>query len=104
MEIHDANGTLVKKITGLPDVVYSGQGGLLDMAFDPNFAANKMMYWSYSEKYQGGNITAVAKGRLNEAAGNVENVSVIFRATPATNSNLLSMDQDWCSIKTDSSL
>ena len=88
MEIHDANGALVKKITGLPAVVYSGQGGLLDVAFDPDFASNKMMYWSYSEKYQGGNITAVAKGRLNEASGLVENVSVIFRATPATNSNL----------------
>jgi glucose/arabinose dehydrogenase len=88
MEIHDANGTLVKKITGLPAVVYGGQGGLLDVAFDPNFASNKIMYWSYSEKYQQGTLTAVAKGRLNEASGQVENVTVIFRATPATNSNL----------------
>jgi glucose/arabinose dehydrogenase len=31
MEIHDANGKLVKKITGLPDVVFVGQGGLLDV-------------------------------------------------------------------------
>jgi glucose/arabinose dehydrogenase len=88
MEIHDANGKLVKKITGLPDVVYAGQGGLLDVAFDPNFSSNKMMYWSYSEQYQGGSLTAVAKGKLNEAAGKVENVSVIFRATPATSGNL----------------
>ena len=88
MEIHDANGKLVKKITGLPDVLYAGQGGLLDVAFDPNFSNNKIMYWSYSEKYQQGNLTTVAKGKLNEAAGKVENVSVIFRATPATNGNL----------------
>jgi aldose sugar dehydrogenase len=88
MEIHDTNGKLVKKITGLPDVVYGGQGGLLDVAFDPNFAGNNMMYWSYSEKYQQGTVTSVAKGRLNEAAGKVENVSVIFRATPATSSNI----------------
>ena len=88
MEIHDANGKLVKKITGLPDVVYGGQGGLLDVAFDPKFAANKIVYWSYSEKYQQGSLTAVAKGTLNEAAGKMENVTVIFRATPATNSNL----------------
>jgi glucose/arabinose dehydrogenase len=88
MEIHDANGKLIKKITGLPDVVYAGQGGLLDVAFDPNFSRNKIMYWSYSEKYQGGSLTALAKGTLNEAAGKVENVSVIFRATPATNGNL----------------
>ena len=88
MEIHDADGKLIKKITGLPAVVFSGQGGLLDVAFDPNFASNKIMYWSYSEKYQQGSLTAVAKGKLNEAADKVENVSVIFRAIPATNSNL----------------
>ncbi len=88
MEIHDADGKLVKKITGFPDVVFAGQGGLLDVAFDPNFANNKMMYWSYAEKVQPGSLTAVAKGKLNEAAGKVENVSVIFRATPATNSTL----------------
>ncbi len=88
MEIHDANGKLVKKITGLPEVAFAGQGGLLDVAFDPNFAGNKIMYWSYSEKYQQSSITTVAKGKLNEAAGKVENVSVIFRATPAINSSL----------------
>ncbi len=88
MEIHDANGALVKEITGLPDVVYAGQGGLLDVAFDPNFAGNKIMYWSYSEKYQGDNVTAVAKGKLNEAAGKVENVTVIFRAAPSSSSTM----------------
>jgi len=88
MEIHGKNGALVKKITGFPPVVYAGQGGLLDVAFDPNFASNKIMYWSFSEDYAPGNLTAVAKGKLNEAAGAVENISVIFRATPALNSNL----------------
>lgn len=88
MEIHDTNGKLLKKITGLPAVVYKGQGGLLDVAFDPNFAGNKMIYWSYAENYQQGSLTSVAKGNLNEAAGRVENISVIFRATPPTNSAL----------------
>jgi glucose/arabinose dehydrogenase len=88
MEIHDANGKLVTKITGLPAVVYGGQGGLLDVAFDPNFASNKIIYWSYSERYQGDNVTAVAKAKLNEAAGKVENVTVIFRAAPSTSGSL----------------
>ncbi|MBS1604014.1 MAG: PQQ-dependent sugar dehydrogenase [Bacteroidetes bacterium] len=88
MEIHDKDGALVKKITGLPEVVYAGQGGLLDVAFDPHYASNKLMYWSYSEKYDRGTLTAVAKGRLNEAAGKVDNIAVIFRATPATKGNL----------------
>ena len=99
MEIHDVNGKLIKKITGLPPVVYAGQGGLLDVAFDPNFAANKMMYWSYAEKYKGDNVTAVAKGKLNEAAGKVENITVIFRAAPSTSSAMqygsrLAFDKD----------
>ena len=88
MEIHDANGNLVKKITGFPEVFFEGQGGLLDVTFDPGFSNNKIIYWSYSEKYQQGSLTTVAKGKLNEAAGKVENVSVIFRATPATDGSL----------------
>jgi len=88
MEIHDADGKFVKKITGFPAVAFEGQGGLLDVAFDPNFASNKMIYWSYAEKVEPGSLTAVAKGKLNEDGGNIENVSVIFRATPATNSTL----------------
>jgi glucose/arabinose dehydrogenase len=99
MEIHDRNGALVKKITGFPAVVFEGQGGLLDVAFDPNFPGNKIMYWCYSEKYPPGSLTAVAKGKLNEAEGRVEDISVIFRATPAIKSSLqfgsrLAFDQD----------
>jgi glucose/arabinose dehydrogenase len=88
MEIHDKNGALIRKITGLPPVVYQGQGGLLDVAFDPNFSSNKIIYWCYSEKYDPGSITTVAKGVLNEVEGRVDNITVIFRALPAVNSTL----------------
>ena len=88
MQIHDANGTLVKKITGFPEVDAGGQGGMLDVALDPNFSKNKMIYWSFSEKYGGGNLMAVAKGELNEAESKVQNPVVIFRATPALKSSL----------------
>ncbi len=88
MQIFDANGNLVKKITGLPAVDAGGQGGLLDVALDPAFAQNKLIYWSFSEKYGVGNLMSVAKGKLNEAAGTVENVTVIFRATPALKGGL----------------
>lgn len=88
MEIRDANGGLVKKITGFPKVDDKGQGGMLDVALDPAFASNKMIYWSYSEKYGSGNLMAVAKGTLNEATGTVGSPTVIFRAEPALNSNL----------------
>jgi glucose/arabinose dehydrogenase len=88
MEIHDANGSFVKKITGFPEVDAGGQGGLLDVTFDPDFNKNKTIYWSFSEKSGSGNLMAVAKGQLNETESKVINPVVIFRATPALNSGL----------------
>ncbi|HEX3165838.1 MAG TPA: PQQ-dependent sugar dehydrogenase [Chitinophagaceae bacterium] len=88
MQIIDAKGAFVKKITGFPEVDASGQGGLLDVALDPNFSKNKMIYWSFSEKNGVGNLMAVAKGELNEAESKVQNPVVIFRATPPLRSSL----------------
>src|SRR5688572_6137331 len=88
MQIHDANGSLVKKITGFPEVDASGQGGMLDVALDPDFSKNKMIYWSFSEKYENGNLMAVAKGELDEAGSRIKDPVVIFRATPALRGSL----------------
>ena len=88
MQIHSNDGSLQKKITGFPKVDDGGQGGMLDVAIDPNFKNNKTIYWSYSERYSGGNLMAVAKGNLNADETSVQNVTVIFRATPALNGGL----------------
>lgn len=88
MQVYDANGKRIKTIEGFPEVDDRGQGGLLDVAFDPDFADNQMIYWSFSEKQPDGkNLMAVAKGKLNETAGKVENPKIIFRATPALDSD-----------------
>ncbi len=84
--IHAADGLMLKKVTGLPAVDDGGQGGLLDVALDPAFAQNKTIYWSFSEKYEGGNLTAVAKGQLSQDESTIQNPVVIFRATPALKS------------------
>ena len=88
MQIFSNDGKLVKKITGFPAVEAGGQGGLLDVALDPAFAQNNMIYWSYAEKTSGGNLTAVAKGELDATMGTVKNATVIFRATPGMNSTM----------------
>jgi glucose/arabinose dehydrogenase len=88
MQILDAKGNFVKKITGFPEVDDSGQGGMLDVALDPNFSKNKIIYWSFSEKNGVGNLMAVAKGELNEAESKVQNPVVIFRATPPLKSSM----------------
>ncbi|TXF75943.1 PQQ-dependent sugar dehydrogenase [Chryseobacterium sp.] len=82
MNIISADGKTVSKVEGLPEVDDKGQGGLLDVALDPEFATNRMVFWSFSEPVTGGNHTAVAKGRLSEDENRIENHMVIFRATP----------------------
>lgn len=81
-------GALGDPLKGLPDVYVSGQGGLLDVAVHPNFARNRLIYWSFSEEGQGGNSTAVARGRLSEDATSLVDVQVIFSQKPKVPSNL----------------
>jgi aldose sugar dehydrogenase len=77
-------GQISDPITGLPAVAAQGQGGLLDVVLSPNFASDRLIYWSYSEPRDGGgNGTSVARARLSDNATRVENVQVIFRQTPS---------------------
>ena len=88
--IADAAGKVSAPIKqGVPVVHGVGQGGLLDVALDPNFAANQMIYWSYSEPGSDGrNNTAVAKGKLVDGATpRIDNIKVIWRQTPSLQSN-----------------
>lgn len=88
MQVFTTEGELVNKVTGFPTVVNQGQGGLLDVTLDPEFITNRMVYWTFSEPYQNGNLTAVAKGRLADNEKTIKNPGVIFRATPSYNGNL----------------
>lgn len=71
-------------VAGVPDVRSGGQGGLLDVALDPDFAGNRMIYLAYAEAGEGGAGTAVARGRLTRDGGTarLEDVEVIFRQVP----------------------
>jgi len=82
LRIVTAQGAVGAPIQGLPAVDAQGQGGLLDVAVGPTFATDRRIYWSYAEPRQGGNGTAVARGRLSDDGGRVDEVQVIFRAQP----------------------
>jgi len=88
MRIVSADGTLSEAITGIPKVDPRGQGGLLDLALDPDFSSNRMVYWSFSEAAKGGNHTAVGKGRLSADEKSIENATVIYRALPSHDGTL----------------
>jgi glucose/arabinose dehydrogenase len=81
LRIVDQSGRVSAPLAGVPDVQASGQGGLLDVALDPRFAENRLVYLSYAEPGEGGvSGTAVARGRLGE--GRLEDVRVIYRQEP----------------------
>ena len=60
----------------MPEVVGGGQGGLLDVAIDPEFAENRLVYLSYAEpggrrrRHRGG-------ARHGSASDGLEDVQVI---------------------------
>lgn len=71
-------------IEGLPPVRDEGQGGLLDVALDPDYAAQPWVYWSYSEAGSGPEAqlsgTAVARGQIQ--GQRMTRVEVIYRQAP----------------------
>jgi glucose/arabinose dehydrogenase len=80
LRIVERDGRLSSALTGVPAVYAQGQGGLLDVAMDPHFAENRIIYLSYAEAGEGGAGTAVARARL--AGQGLENVQVIYRQRP----------------------
>lgn len=85
MVILSADGKIVQDtVRGLPAVAHAGQGGLLDVELDPEFASAPWVYWTYAEPGSGAEAglagTAVARGRL---VGNaLQDVAVIYRQLP----------------------
>ncbi|MGE5261024.1 MAG: PQQ-dependent sugar dehydrogenase [Actinomycetota bacterium] len=80
LRIVSKDGTISEPLKGVPEVFAEGQGGLLDVKLDPNFASNRLVYIAYSEPGDGGAGTAVARGKLG--TDSLDDVEVIFRQQP----------------------
>jgi glucose/arabinose dehydrogenase len=69
-------------IGGIPKVYFHNQGGLFDVALDPNFAANRYLYLSYAVKLPDGlKTTRLARAQLSE--DRLTAFQVLFTAEPA---------------------
>lgn len=73
----DANG-VKRQISGVPDVVANGQGGLLDVAISRNFSSDRLVFLSFSKKQGREAGTAVARARLSPDGRHLTNVQNIF--------------------------
>ncbi len=85
LRVVSPTGRVSDPLGGVPTVHAMGQGGLLDVAVDPSFTRNRLIYLSYAEPGEGGAGTAVARARLGE--GELEDVRVIYRQQPKVEGN-----------------
>ena len=77
MRIATPDGKLTPPLKGVPKVAASGQGGLLDVALDRNFAQNKTIYFCFAEPVGGSARTAMARAMLADDS-RLDDVKVIF--------------------------
>jgi glucose/arabinose dehydrogenase len=85
MRIVTAAGVVSPPLSGVPAVSARSQGGLLDVALDPDFATNRQVYITYAEPREGGNGTSIARMKLNTEATGFTDITVIFRQQPTYN-------------------
>jgi aldose sugar dehydrogenase len=84
------DGSLGEPLAGLPAVDNTGQCGLLDVVVDPQFAQNRLIYWTFAEPAgagQSGNSTAVARARLG-TDDKLSEVRTVFVQQPKVASRL----------------
>lgn len=68
----------VQTLSGAPDALVLGQGGLLDIKLAPDFADTQLVYMVFAEGTKQQNHTAIARARLQ--GDDLLDLQVIFRA------------------------
>jgi glucose/arabinose dehydrogenase len=80
LRIVDRDGKVSEPLSGVPSVS-GGQGGLLDVALDPAFATNHIIYLSFAEPGADGTAgTSVLRARFTETG--LDSVRVIYQQQP----------------------
>ncbi|MDB5930469.1 MAG: glucose sorbosone dehydrogenase [Polaromonas sp.] len=90
MRIVGTDGKLSSPLMGLPDIAAGGQGGLLDVITDSDFARNRTVYFCFSEpaglsglaSLGRANSTALARAILSTDNTRLEKVRIIFSQKP----------------------
>jgi len=75
-----------RPVTGVPDVIHAGQGGLGEIVLHPQFEDNQLIYLSYAEAGEGDTAGAVvARAQLvqdRHGDGHLQGLEVIWRQMP----------------------
>ena len=84
LRVISADGRLGPPVAGLPEIAAGGQGGLLDVITDSDFARNRTVFFCFSEPGPAdrGNSTALARVTLSADETRLENLKIIFSQKP----------------------
>lgn len=85
LKLMNVDTGVVGDVTGVPAVVYGGQGGLGDVVAHPQFASNNIVYLSYAEAGPSstrGAAVARATLTLSGNGGSLSGLQVIWRQMP----------------------
>jgi len=86
LQLVAADGASRRAVAGVPAVDAGGQGGLLDVAVDRDFATNRRVWLAFSERGAGAEAglagTALLRAELDEAGPSLANGAVVFRQRP----------------------
>jgi glucose/arabinose dehydrogenase len=78
-------GAVSAPITGVPEVLADGQGGLLDVSLSPTFAEDRVVFLTYAKPMLDDlSATAAARGVLSEDMTALTEVGDIFLQTPGS--------------------
>src|SRR5271167_499257 len=68
-------------VTGVPAVLWKGQGGMLGVFLSPHYAKDHNVYLTYSEPGDGGSSLALARAKLKigQDAASLDDLNVIWR-------------------------
>ena len=65
-------------VEGLPEIAAIGQGGLLDVELHPDFADNRLIYFTFARGDRKKNHTALARAVIDERLARLRDVEIIF--------------------------
>ena len=74
----ELNGRKKENISGIPEVFYKGQGGLLDVEVHPEFEENNLIYFSFSDLDGKTSFTSIARAELK--GNSLVGLNIIYKA------------------------
>ena len=82
LRIIENDELLSEPVSGIPEVFNFGQGGLLDVAVDPNYEKNGWVYLSFSHEIDDKGMTKIIRGKIVD--NKWKNEEVLFQAPSNT--------------------